>query len=190
MVQNAVASIRNLFLLPLQQMIMLPPPGIHNRNSFFFPPPCFLSLFRQLPFLALCCDQVFIISLAISHFLYPLFCVSPTASASLMCILSYAYLLQVCVLSYFCSNPSFLGADRGHSLRVLATLFVSIPVFIVCHILDGPFHSLSITLLFVLRLHSFRPPLRKCVVYRLPSVCLYGPLVASQPNLCASNLQS
>ena len=95
-----------------------------------------------------------------------------------MCILSYAYLLQVCVLSYFCSKPSFLGADvkraqsLGRSLRVLATLFIPIPIFIVCHILDGLFHSLSITLLFVFWLHSFVRPLRKCVVYRLPSICL------------------
>ena len=100
---------------------------------------------------------------------------------------------EVCVFSYFCSNPSFLSADMSNPLnhsgsltarpRHLATLFISIPVFIVCHILDGLFHSFSITLLFCPSAKFFRPPLRKCVVYRLPTVCLYGPLAASQPNL-------
>ena len=60
-------------------------------------------------------------------------------------------------------SPSFLDADNvkpAHSLcrslRFLATLFISfIPVFIVCQILDGLFHSLSITLFFVLWLRSF-----------------------------------
>lgn len=168
---------------------MSPPPGIHrvlNRCSFFF-------FFCQLPFSALCCDQVFIISLAISHFLYPCSVpLSPTASASLMCILSYAYLLQVCVLSYFCSSPSFLGADMSNALKhswvahcmssphsLSPSSFSSFVIFSTDS--STPSRSLSF---FVLQLHSFVHLFVNVlsIVYRLPFVCLYGPLAASQPH--------
>lgn len=100
---------------------------------------------------------------------------------------------SVCVLSHFCSNPSFLGADMSNPLtrsgsltgRPGHTLYLLV---IVCQILDGLFHSLSITLLFRPSATLFCSPLRKCVVYRLPSVCLYGSLAASKLQLRASNL--
>lgn len=197
--QNAVAPIRNLFLLLPQQMIMPRPPGIHrvlSRYSFFFPRLFFspFSLSSHFPAL-LCCDQVFI-SLAISHFLYPCRAsLLPSLLLSCAFYLTHIYCKSVCCpISVL--TPSFSSRicqtralTWGHSLHPPRhTLY-----------LHSRFHCLS-NFRWTLPLpldHSpfrpsatlFRPPLRKCVVYRLPSVCLYGPLAASKLNLCASNLQ-
>jgi len=118
------------------------------------------------------------ISLAISHFLCPCRASPATVSASLMCILSYAYLLQVCVLSNFCSNP--LLSRRGYVKPVHSGSLTAPPRHALY--LHSRFHRLSNsrrTLPLLLDHTLFRPsatllhpPLRKCVVYRSPSVCL------------------
>ena len=137
------------------------------------------------------------ISLATSHFLYP--CPAsllPSLLLSCAFYLTHIYCKSVCCpISVL--TPSFSSRicqtralTWGRSLRLLATLFISIPSrfhrlsnsrrTIPLPLDHSPFRP-SVTLL--------RPPLRKCVVYRLPSVCLYGPLAAPKLNLCASNLQ-
>lgn len=198
MVQKAVASIRNLFLLLPQQMIMPPPPGIHrvlNRLSFI---PVFFFSFPSAHIFSPCCVVIKCLYPWRSlNFLYSCSAsLLPSLLLSCAFYLTHIYCKSVCCPISVRFSPSFFGANTsnplthslGRSLCFLATLFISfIPVFIVCQFLDGLFHSLSITLFFRPLATFFRPPLRKSVVYRSPSVCLYGPTCRVQ-TLCASNL--
>jgi hypothetical protein len=65
--------------------------------------------------------------------------------------------------------------------------------FALMSILDGLFHSLSITLFFTCSATTLsRPPLRRCVHCQsrlLSSVCFYGLPAPFKLNLCASNKQ-
>jgi len=160
---------------------MPPPPGIHrvlNRNSFFPCRPVFSVPSTLIPHPALCCDQVFIVSSAISHFLYPCF-----ASLLLLLLLSCAFYLTHIYCKSVCCPISVLtppfSAWLSNALNHSGSLTARPRHTLYPH---PRFHRLSYsrrTLPLPLD-HSpfrpsstlFRPPLRKCVVYRLPSICL------------------
>jgi hypothetical protein len=138
-----------------------------------------------------------LISLAIFFFSCPCSAsLSVSVSPSLMCILSYTYLLQVspcCCSSVSVLTSPFIGADMSNRLALSVARWASLPhslspsitIFVYCQILDGLFHSLSITVLSLPLVALFPPASRKiCSLIGpdyLPSVCLclMAPLLCS-----------
>ena len=170
MAQTAGVHMRHPCLL---LMIMLPPRGIHEGLVVYLP--CFVCLHLSThTFSPLLSFEISLVILSSPS----LFCVLAACLSRFPCaFLSYEYLLQGCVLfSHFCSNPFLLSArvcakptrSLGRSLHVLATLFLSLwplSFFALMSILDGLFHSLSITLLFTCSATTlFRPLPRRCVL--------------------------
>jgi hypothetical protein len=171
MVQIAVMSIRNPYLLLSQQMIMLVLCGTHRRRT---------GLSTRLTFFLRYCLRSSVDILG-DLFFPSLFCVSVLPILLVMCILSYSYLLQGCVV--LLTRPFFLrGYDEparspGRTPCVLATLSVFFAPstsfhFSVYNSMDSsaPFRSLSFSPVAAF----FRPLLRKCALCLSPSVYVYG----------------
>jgi hypothetical protein len=120
-------SIRSPCLHLAQQMTTLLPPDTHRVHTRC-PGAFSLSVpSTQQHFSVLCCrrDQV-LISLAIFFFSHPC-SVFAAVSASLMCILSYAYLASLFLFTNLCSDPSFLGADKSKPLVPSVARYASSP---------------------------------------------------------------
>jgi hypothetical protein len=188
-------SIRSPCLHLAQQMTTLLPPDtlrVHTRcpGAFSLSVPS-----TQQHFSVLCCrrDQV-LISLAIFFFSHPC-SVFAAVSASLMCILSYAYLASPFLFTNLCSDPSFLGADKSKPLVPSVARYASSPHSFLPLPLSDTRWTLPLSLdhsPFTFWLHSF-DHLFVNVFSIDPDYCslsvLYGPPAAFKPDLCASNKQ-
>ena len=92
-----------------------------------------------------------------------------------------------------CQTHSLTRSLTTRPCHTRFCVFGLLSFFALMSILDGLFHSLSITLFFTCSATTlFRPPLRRCVLCQsrlLSSVCFYGLPAPFKLNLCASNKQ-
>jgi hypothetical protein len=110
-----------------------------------------------------------------------------------VCCAPISVSIRFSISAVYVPNPFAPSVTHYTSLPHSFCLFNLLSFFALMSILDGLFHSLSITLLFTCSATTlFRPPLRRRVLCRsrlLSSVCFYGLSAPFKLNLCASNKQ-